>query len=141
MSFTPVDAREFIPQQAPFVMVDELIYADEGNSRTTLRITDQNLFATEGFFSTAGLVEAIAQTAAAGTGYAQKIKQEPVPVGFIGAVQRLEVYDWPLVNQEIVIETKLQANLMQVSLVSGTVKMNDRLMASCELKIFISHHS
>jgi len=122
-------------------MVDELIYADEGTSRTKLRITDQNLFATEGFFSTAGLVEAIAQTAAAGTGYARKIKREPVPVGFIGAVQRLEVYDWPPVHQEIVIETRLQTSLMQVSLVTGTVKMNDRLMASCELKIFISHHS
>jgi hypothetical protein len=39
------------------------------------------------------------------------------------------------------MEIKLQTRVLQVSLVSGTVKMNDRLIAKADLKIFISNHS
>jgi 3-hydroxymyristoyl/3-hydroxydecanoyl-(acyl carrier protein) dehydratase len=141
MSFTAVPAQDFIPQREPFVMVDKLIYADEKIYRSTLTIREENIFAAEGVFSSAGMVEAMAQTAAAGTGYFYQMRGEPAPVGYIGAVQHLEILDWPGLRQEIVIEIELQTRVLQVSLVSGTVKMNDRLMARCELKIFISNHS
>lgn len=141
MTFPATNAQAFIPQREPFVMVDELIYADEKTSRTTLLIREGNIFAKDGFFSAAGMVEAMAQTAAAGTGYFFKLKNEPVPVGYIGAVQQLEVFEWPRVNEEIMLEVKLQTKVLQVSLVSGTVKMDDRLIAKCDLKIFISNHS
>jgi 3-hydroxymyristoyl/3-hydroxydecanoyl-(acyl carrier protein) dehydratase len=141
MNFAPVDVQEFIPQREPFVMADRLIFADENTSATTLRIRKENIFAEKGFLSTAGMVEALAQTAAAGTGYFFRLRNEPVPVGYIGSVQRLEVYEWPATGQEIQMEIKLQTRVLQVSLVSGTVKMNDRLIAKADLKIFISNHS
>jgi predicted hotdog family 3-hydroxylacyl-ACP dehydratase len=141
MHFTAMPARAFIPQREPFVMVDKLIYADEKIARTSLYIREGNIFAAEGLFSTAGMVEAMAQTAAAGTGYLCEQSHKPVPVGFIGAVQQLEVFDWPRVGEEIGMETTLQTLLLQVSLVSATVKAKDRLLASCNLKIFISNHS
>jgi predicted hotdog family 3-hydroxylacyl-ACP dehydratase len=141
MSFSPIPVQEFIPQREPFVMVDKLIYADEKTSRTSLLIREGNIFASEGFFSAAGMVEAMAQSAAAGTGYFYKMRNKPVPVGYIGAVQQLEIFDWPPVNQEILLEINLQTKVLQVSLVSGTVKMNGRLIAKCDLKIFISNHS
>ena len=141
MTFAAVNVQEFIPQREPFVMVDKLVYADEKTSAATLRIREGNIFAGRGYFSTAGMVEAMAQTAAAGTGYFFKMRREPVPVGYIGSVQQLEVYEWPAVNQEIMLEIKLQTRVLQVSLVSGTVTMNERLIAKCDLKIFISNHS
>jgi predicted hotdog family 3-hydroxylacyl-ACP dehydratase len=141
MTFPAINARAFIPQHEPFVMVDQLIFADEKTSRTTLLIREGNIFAKDGFFSAAGMVEAMAQTAAAGTGYFFTLKHEPVPVGYIGSVQQLEVFEWPRVNQEIMLEVTLQTQVLQVSLVSGKVKMNDRLIAKCDLKIFISNHS
>lgn len=141
MSFPAVHVQEFIPQRDPFVMVDKLIYADEKTSRTTLLIREANIFAAEGFFSSAGMVEAMAQTAAAGTGYFFKMKNKPVPVGYIGAVQHLEILEWPSVNEEIMMEILLQSKVLQVSLVSGTVKLDDRVIAKCELKIFISNQS
>jgi predicted hotdog family 3-hydroxylacyl-ACP dehydratase len=141
MSFAAVHVQDFIPQRDPFVMVDKLIYADEKTSRTTLLIREGNIFAAEGFFSSAGMVEAMAQTAAAGVGYFFKSKNKPVPVGYIGAVQHLEIFEWPPVNQEIMLEILLHSKVLRVSLVSGTVKMDDRIIAKCELKIFISNQS
>jgi 3-hydroxymyristoyl/3-hydroxydecanoyl-(acyl carrier protein) dehydratase len=141
MTFAAIPVREFIPQREPFIMVDKLIYADEKTSKTTLLIREGNIFAAEGFFSSAGLVEAMAQTAAAGTGYLYKTRNEPVPVGYIGAIQQLQIFDWPLLNKEITVEINLQTRILHVSLVSGTVKMNEKLIAQCDLKIFISNHS
>ena len=80
----------------------------------------------------------MAQTAAAGTGYLSKKENRPVPLGYIGAVQKLEVYDWPPVGSEIEMTINLITNILQVSLVSGTVRCGDRILASCEMKIFVN---
>jgi hypothetical protein len=80
----------------------------------------------------------MAQTAAAGTGYLYKKENKNVPVGYIGSVQKLEVMDWPPVNAEITMEIHLLTNIMQVSLVSGLVKYGGRIMAACEMKIFVN---
>lgn len=122
-------------------MVEKLLYADEKTSRTSLGIKEENIFVRDGYFSTPGMVEAMAQTAAAGTGYLFKRDNKGVPIGYIGAVQHLEVYDWPPVHAEINMEINLLTKIMQVSLVAGTVKLNDRVIAKCEMKIFISPQS
>jgi len=81
----------------------------------------------------------MAQTAAAGTGYLCRKNNKDVPIGYIGAVQKLEVKDWPPVNAEIKMEITLLTNILHVSLVSGTVLYNGKMMASCEMKIFVNH--
>jgi predicted hotdog family 3-hydroxylacyl-ACP dehydratase len=140
MPFEIQDAAPFIPQKPPFVLVDSLLYVDQKTSRCSFRIPEGNLFADDGFYSTAGLVESMAQTAAAGTGYLSSKENKPVPLGYIGAVQKLEVYDWPPVGSEISMTINLITNILQVSLVSGTVQSGDQLLASCEMKIFVNNH-
>ena len=70
-----------------------------------------------------------------------KKENKGVPVGYIGAVQKLEVLDWPPANAEITMEINLLTNILQVSLVSGMVKYDGKIMASCEMKIFINNKS
>lgn len=137
MSFEIQNAADFIPQQPPFVLVDKLLYVDQKTSRCSFTIKEGNLFTDNGFYSTAGLVESMAQTAAAGTGYLSRSENKPPPLGYIGAVQKLEVSDWPPVNSEISMTINLITNIMQVSLVSGIVQMENKIMATCEMKIFV----
>jgi predicted hotdog family 3-hydroxylacyl-ACP dehydratase len=139
MSFKIQNAAEFIPQKAPFVLVDKLLFADQKSSRCSFLIPEGNLFTDDGIYSTAGLVESMAQTAAAGTGYLSGKENKPPPLGYIGAVQKLEVFDWPLVKSEIHMTINLITNILQVSLVSGTVHSGDRILASCEMKIFVNN--
>ncbi|HEY4935353.1 MAG TPA: 3-hydroxyacyl-ACP dehydratase [Puia sp.] len=141
MSFTSQNATELIPQKPPFVLVDELLYADEKKSCCSFIIREGNIFVSHGYYSTPGMVESMAQTAAAGTGYLFKKENKPVPVGYIGSVQKLEVVDWPLVNEEITMEINLLTNILQVSLVSCMVKYQGKIMASCEMKIFVNNIS
>jgi predicted hotdog family 3-hydroxylacyl-ACP dehydratase len=141
MSFKLQNATDFIPQKPPFVLVDKILYVDETTSRCSFTIPEENIFVTDGYYSTPGLVESMAQTAAAGTGYLCKQANKEVPIGYIGAVQKLEVADWPPANAEITMEIKLLTNILQVSLVSAVVKFQERIIASCEMKIFISNQS
>jgi predicted hotdog family 3-hydroxylacyl-ACP dehydratase len=141
MSFIPLSAAEFIPQREPFILVDRLLNVDEKTCLTSFRITEDNLFVKEGYYSTPGMVESMAQTAAAGTGYLSKKANRPVPIGYIGAVQKLEVSEWPPVKANIEMEVRLITNILQVSLVSAVVRYNGNIMASCEMKIFITNQS
>ena len=141
MSFEIQNAADFIPHRPPFVLVDKLLYVDKKTSCCSFTIPEGNLFSDGGFYSTAGLVESMAQTAAAGTGYLSRQENKPVPLGYIGAVQKLVVFDWPPVLGEINMTINLLTNILQVSLVSGIVQYRGETLASCEMKIFINSHS
>ena len=139
MSFEIQNAADYIPQKSPFVLVDKLVYVDENTSHASFKIQKGNIFVKTGVYSTSGMVESMAQTAAAGTGYLCRKNNREVPIGYIGAVQKLEVKDWPPVNAEITMEITLLTNILHVSLVSGTVLYKGKMMASCEMKIFVNH--
>jgi predicted hotdog family 3-hydroxylacyl-ACP dehydratase len=141
MSFEIQNAMELIPQKEPFVLVDKLLYVDENTSHCSFTIPLDNIFVKQGYYSTAGMVESMAQTAAAGTGYLSKKENRAISIGYIGAVQKLEVFDWPPANAEITMEIKRITNVLQVSLVSGVVKFQGIVMVTCEMKIFLNSQS
>ena len=119
-------------------MVDELLFVDENTTEARLQIRKDNLLAADGYFSSGGLVEAMAQTAAAGTGYLHRAKGEAVPVGYIGAIQNLEISDWPAWDDSIRMEVRQVTQVLQVSVVSGKVWLDQKMIARCEMKIFIT---
>src|SRR5450432_3713484 len=139
MPFETQNAADLIPQRTPFVFVDKLIFIDDKTSHGSFEIPEGNIFVKSGFYSTSGMVESMAQTAAAGTGYLCRKNNKEVPIGYIGAVQKLEVLDWPPAKAEITMEINLLTNILQVSLVSGIVKYGGKIMASCEMKIFVNN--
>jgi predicted hotdog family 3-hydroxylacyl-ACP dehydratase len=141
MSFEIQNAMDLIPQGIPFVFVDNLTYIDNKTSHGVFKIPAENIFVKSGFYSASGMVESMAQTAAAGTGYLSMKNHKKIPLGYIGAVQKLEVFDWPPSNAEITMEITLITNILQVSLVSGIVKYRGKVMTSCEMKIFVNHQS
>ncbi len=128
-----------IPQKPPFVMIGRLLRADENGTRTSFRINKENIFVEMGRFQEAGLMENIAQTAAAGAGYLSRLENKPVQIGYIGAVKNLEITGLPEINDELVTEIKIESRIFNVAVVSGTVRCNEIILAKCEMKIFVSH--
>ena len=63
---------ELIPQRPPMVMIDRLMSCDEKQVVTELLIRPDNIFIDHKGFTSPGLMENIAQTAAARTGYLLK---------------------------------------------------------------------
>ena len=128
----------YIPQRPPFVMVDELIYSDASVTRSKFRIPADNIFVENGLFKESGLVENIAQTAAARAGYTASIKNEPVQVGYIGAIKNLEISFFPACGDELITEVKIEHQIFDVTLITGKILCNDKIVANCEMKIFIN---
>ena len=86
---------DLIPQRAPIVMVDEFLGIQENLSRTRLTVSKENIFVDNDRMSECGLIEHIAQSAAARVGYIHKINNQPVPIGYIGSVNNFELNRLP----------------------------------------------
>ena len=87
---------ELIPQRPPMVLVDRFEGIDaEGVSTTGYTVVPAGLFVAGGRMSECGIIEHMAQSAAARIGWCCRAEGRPVPVGFIGAVSRLELHDLP----------------------------------------------
>ncbi|HLU18041.1 MAG TPA: hypothetical protein VKZ76_08330 [Edaphocola sp.] len=129
---------KYVPQAAPFLMVDTLLHTDEQQTSCSLTIQADNiLLTTDGYFSEAGLIESMAQTAAAGTGYKAATQNTAPPVGFIGQVKQCRIMQLPKVGDTIVCTTTTTQQVMNASIVSATVSLKDAIIAQAEFKIFL----
>ena len=93
MQSADFDIQDLIPQRPPMVMIDKLTEAGEISAAGELKIHESNLFCENGLFRETGLIEFIAQTAAAFTGYRNKIRDQKVSEGYIGAVKNLVIHE------------------------------------------------
>ena len=128
----------YIPQRPPFVLVDELLYSAETITQSKFLIKADTIFVENGYLKEPGLVENIAQTAAARAGYIAQIESKPVLVGYIGAIKNLEVFFFPKVGEEMTTEITIENQIFDVTLIAGKIICNDKIAAHCEMKIFIN---
>lgn len=135
---TVENIQSLIPQKPPFVMVDKLVSFTETTSTTAFGIRADNIFVENGIFKEPGLVENIAQTAAARAGYISKTENKPVLVGYIGAVNNLQVFSLPKAGDELITEITIEKQIFDVALISGKITCNDQIVARCNMKIFIT---
>jgi len=132
------DILDLIPQRTPMQMIDKLVYADERSAKGILLIKESNLFCENGRLRESGLVEFIAQTAAAFTGFRNKTNSSSVREGYIGAVKNLVVIALPLVNAEIQSEIVVENEIVGFTIVTGKVFYKNKVIAECEIRILVS---
>lgn len=130
------DITSIIPQRPPFVMIDKLVSCDETCSNTIFKITEENVLVDDGELSEAGIIENIAQTAAAGLGYVTLQSNTPIVIGYIAAIKNLEIFVQPKVGDIIQTNVTIINQVFDVTIISGSVKCNEILVAKCEMKIF-----
>ncbi len=119
------------------VMVDKLIRSEGGIVETTFLIRRDNVFCDKGIFTEAGLVENMAQTAAAGVGSKPNQSGKEAPVGFIGGIRNLKILRFPVSGDELFTRIKVEHEVFDASVVFGEIFHNSELIASCRLKIFL----
>jgi predicted hotdog family 3-hydroxylacyl-ACP dehydratase len=132
---------KLIPQRNPFVLVDELIEHKENYSISTFEIKGDHYLVVDGELSVYGLMENIAQTAAARAGYQWYKLGEEAKIGFIGAISKFELNDKPKIGSAIQTKITHVSDFGNISLVKGEVLDQERIIASCELKIAINEEN
>lgn len=133
------DIEQYIPQRKPMVMIHELHEADERHAVTTLRIEKNNTFLDSGKLTEPGLVENIAQTAAAQVGYVCAQHDKPVPIGYIAAVKDLAIHGLPELDTQIRTIVEVMNVVMDITLIRGSVYQNNQLLCECEMRIFVKN--
>ncbi|WP_148366507.1 hydroxymyristoyl-ACP dehydratase [Bacteroides sp.] len=137
-----------IPQRPPIVMVDSFFGIEENHSYSGLTVTTDNIFCETGEqqegeqpetgkLQEAGIIEHIAQSAAARIGFLYTRQGEKVPLGFIGSVDKLKIYDLPKNGMKLFTEITVVQEVFDITLISAQVKVEDKLIAECRMKIFI----
>ena len=119
-------------------MIDKLLGVTETATKTGFTIQADNIFVQDGEFKEPGLVENIAQTAAASAGYIAHAENKPVLVGYIGAVNNLQVFALPKNGDELITEVTTENQIFDVTLITGKITCNGQLIAQCKMKIFIN---
>jgi predicted hotdog family 3-hydroxylacyl-ACP dehydratase len=129
------DILDLIPQRPPMKMIDALVSASEKSARGQLFIQESNLFSEKGVLAEPGMIEFIAQTAAAYTGYKNKTTDREVREGYIGAIKNLVIYELPKINSRIESEIVVENEIVGYTIITGRVYQDNRLLAECEMRI------
>lgn len=135
----PISGSEMIaliPQRPPFVMIDKLLKADATSATTSFVIRADNVLCDNGKLNTSGLIENMAQTAAAMAGYRSKLINEVRPTGFIGQISNFDCARLPAVGDELITEINEEKEVFGVAIILGKVLLNNEVIASCKMKIF-----
>ena len=104
---------------------------------TSLVVTKDNIFVEDNILKEPGLIENIAQTAAAQVGYLCRQQHIPVPIGYIAAIRHLEIQKLPAVGSRITTSIVRKNQIMDIILIQGTTLLDDEEICSCEMRVFI----
>lgn len=130
--------QTYIPQRAPFVMIDTLVLATDNAFESQFEIQADNIFIEDGILSESAMVENVAQTCAAGFGYVgSQNGEEAGKLGFIGAVSKLTVKQLPKTSDVLTTKIEILNTFDAIHLIQGTVFSNDHELMSCQMKIVV----
>ena len=123
------DIEKLLPQGPPFILVDELLGSDVSGAKTRFRVTADNPLVENGRFGVGGLIENMAQTAAAGAGYAARAGGGPLTGGAIVSVSNLEIARLPAVGEELLTAVTVTGRVADIIVISGTITCGQDLIA------------
>lgn len=129
---------QLIPQRPPMVMIDRFFGIEENKSIGGLLVSYENTFFENGHLQITGVIEHIAQVAAARIGYISiYLNKEPIPLGFIASVDKLTVHNLPKSADYLITTITIIQEVGDITLISATSKASGRPVTECQMKIFI----
>lgn len=129
--------ENLIPQKFPFVMVNSISEYSEEHLVSGFTIKEENIFVHEGVFQASGLIEHQAQSVALHTGYKFYLLGKEAPTGYIGAIKTFQAETLPKIGDQLVSEVKIINEMMGVTLVQISTKVNDQVIATSEMKTVV----
>lgn len=126
-----------IPQKPPMVMVDRITGMEKTVTTTAFLIREDNIFTENGLLREPGLVENMAQSAAAATGAKPGNTGSEPRIGFIGSIRNLQIHDFPKTGDELKTSVTILHEVLDATIVQSEVFVAGCCIASCELRIFL----
>lgn len=136
------DARPWLPQQPPFVMIDRLTEVSDTHTQAEFTITEDNIFVSNGSLAAEALIETMAQTCAARLGYLNSLDGQKEPsIGYIGAVKGYKIMRCPRVGEVVTVDVEITGQVFNMFLTDAKATIGDEAIATAEMKIAIADDS
>lgn len=133
------DIIDHIPQKKPILLVDGFLgISDDGISRTRLTIEASNIFLDGRKFSACGMIEHMAQSAAARKSWMNRLEGKPDKEGYIGSISGFEMISDVFLNDAVETELEILQELGNMSMVEARSFVNGVLVAKGRLGIVIA---
>lgn len=128
-----------IPHRPPFVMVDRLLEYAEGRLLTGFLITKENVLLENDLFLEACLIENMAQSVALQGGYCGYLSGgKAAEIGFLGALNKVEIFSSPSVGTILQTEVKTVYEAMGITL--SEIEVSDssqKILARAAIKTVV----
>lgn len=129
--------EELIPQRSPIICVDQLRSCSEQTAVTRFTIPSDFIFQQGQRITPSGLLEHIAQSAAARAGYIARSAQSEPKLGFIASFKKVKVNYLPELGE--ILETTLTfvSEALQLSMFDAQVYCANELVATCRINVIV----
>lgn len=135
------DILKLIPQRFPMVQIGRLLAYTLETVVVDFEIRTDNIFVLRDQMQESGLLEHMAQSVAAHTGYGYYIRGEQAPTGYIGSIQKAEVYRLPSVGEVLTSRVEIVQEFMGVTLVHIETYIAEECISSAQMKTVIASTS
>ena len=143
MLFRGDEIKQLIPQREPIMMVD--MFRAEGEdgqaAATGLTVAAANIFVADGCLQEPGIVEHVAQSAAALAGYTTFQHGEAPKLGYIGEIKKFKIYALPRVGDTLDTQIRILGSAMGISLLAAVVQADGQTIAEGQMKIFLKEEA
>jgi 3-hydroxyacyl-[acyl-carrier-protein] dehydratase len=134
----PIDAELLVPHRRPVCMIDRLVeYRDESGVVEALLRSGNILVGEDGILDRTAYMELIAQAYAAFKGYKDLLHEKPVKKGFLVVVKQMECKGEAALGDLLRINVTTLSEVGDFAIAEGTVTLNDNVIASGSLTLWI----
>ena len=136
---SPADVTAYIPQRAPFILIDTLYQCAPGEARAGLLVPSDHLLVQDGYLSEAGILESMAQAVALKSGYEACAQAAGAPprVGFIAALKAVQLHALAPVGCTLVTHVEVLLQALDVLVVKTSCGYHTTPVAQCEMRLFL----
>jgi radical SAM protein with 4Fe4S-binding SPASM domain len=133
----PMAASEFIPQQLPMRVIDDLVRTGERSGEVSATVSDEMPFLREdGVVDEVAYFEIMAQSIAAVNGFKQLGRSASSLGGYLVGARNFEILGRARIGDKLNISVYKHTRLGNFGIVVGSVSRNDTVLARGEIKIW-----
>lgn len=135
MELPKIPITSLIPQRYPFIMVDRIIDCNDKTATTEFLVKTDNILLEDDKLSVAGVIENMAQSCAARMGVVNKIKGDPIYIGFIGDIKGFHINRLPKCNELLTTQIDIMEQVFNLTLASVCTRIGEETIAEAMIKI------
>jgi predicted hotdog family 3-hydroxylacyl-ACP dehydratase len=125
-----------IPQQPPFRMINEINYFDDSMIICSYTISNENPLVEQNKFVSEGIIEFMAQSAAAFASKQNKTNNKENNIGYLVQIKSFNCNSLISVDNEIIAEITLINDITSFKIFQGKVFLNTKEIASAEIRTY-----